>query len=237
MSAPLQRSDAPAPPPPPSTPEEALGAIAARIDREVLDPWAAARGRLSLALIGLALLIGSQLARLGTLRLRLAALGLAVGALVAVVIWQWVQRRRTRTMRAKLAKVAPMLGAHDVERALEAHALHVRLTTTALAEGVSPSLARVHALRSIGRLDISRLSRGGERRATQLTRAAWLVGVIACVGVILAPSRFVEGLDVAVAKRGLAPMPLTYLDDIEVTVHPPAYLHLEDRHVDGRTAL
>jgi hypothetical protein len=40
-----------------------------------------------------------------------------------------------------------------------------------------------------------------------------------------------EGLDVLIARRGLAPLPMPWLDLVRVTVQPPAYLHLQDRAI------
>ncbi len=200
-------------------------------------PWANARGRLSLAALGLSLLVASQLARTGVARLRAASVAIVALTFLGTTAWRWARQKRTKTAESKLAHVAALVGESDVDRALQAHALYARLITTSASEGVSPSLAKVHALRSIGRLDLARLSRGGDRHATRLTRAAWIVGAVAIAGVLVAPSRCFEGLDVAVARHGVAPVELTYLDEIEVTIHPPSYLHLDDRHVDGRTPL
>ncbi len=55
--------------------------------------------------------------------------------------------------------------------------------------------------------------------------------LIATLGVGRDPKRVFEGLDVLVARGGLAPVPMPWLDVVRVTVQPPAYLHLQDRSI------
>ena len=43
--------------------------------------------------------------------------------------------------------------------------------------------------------------------------------------------RVVEGLDVLLARKGRAPLPLAWIDFMKVTAEPPAYLKLPERSV------
>ena len=65
----------------------------------------------------------------------------------------------------------------------------------------------------------------GARRARWLSTAGWLL-----VGLVLALVMgnlwsVLEGADLLLARGGIAPLPMEWLEDVEVTVRPPDYLH------------
>ncbi|MEO7093990.1 MAG: DUF4175 family protein, partial [Polyangiales bacterium] len=205
-----------------------LETVADRVRDDLLGPLSRQRSKIAIAVFVLTVLAAAHLARIGTPRARLgAAVLLGVAALAPLVLWL-LRRRLARDARALVLRAAPALGRLEVRRALENLDLAERVAASPAHEGVSPSLARLHAARSIARLDVARLAPLGERRG-RIGRIVALSGlVLALVVLAIAPARVVEGLDVAFARDGKAPVPLAWLDEVSLTIHPPAYLHQDD---------
>jgi hypothetical protein len=215
------RADLPVEPP-------ALAQIAARVRADLWEPVRRNRGRLVLAGLALAVVVFAHVARIGSLRARIVAAAVLLVAIAAPIVWTIVERRRAKDPRRVVEGAAASLGRLEVRRALSGLALADRIAKSSGYEGVSPTLAKLHAKRSLSRIDLARLAPIGKRRG-QL--AQWTALALLIVGVILfaiAPARVVEGVDVALARHGKAPLPLAWLDDVVVTVHPPAYLHRDD---------
>ncbi len=231
-------------PPPPEQPgpagaekatrtTRALASAAARVRSDLLAPPAReGLGVFTYASVA-AFVAAAHLARLGTRPARLGALALVLTVALGTLLWWARAHRRGRDDLRALGDAAPVLGRAEVERVLRGLALAERIARDPAAEGVSPTLARLHALRSIERLDLDRLAPVGARRA----RSARYFGLFALIGAACvlgaAPVRLAEGIDVAFARGGKGPFPIVWLDDPRVVVHPPAYLHLPDTTIDG----
>jgi hypothetical protein len=213
--------------------KRALAAAAARVRAELLAPTA--REGLGVFVYGssAAFVAAAHLARLGTRPARLGALAAVLFAALSTLVWWAIARRKGRDDLRALAEAAPVLGRAEVDRMVRGIALAERIARDPASEGVSPTLARLHALRAVERLELDRLAPVGQRRA----RTARYFGLAALVGAACvfgaAPVRLAEGIDVAFARGGQGPFPIVWLDDPRVVVHPPAYLHLLDGTMDG----
>ncbi len=60
-----------------------------------------------------------------------------------------------------------------------------------------------------------------------------MLTALVLIGLAVSPLRAIEGIDVALARGGVAPLPMSWLEDPELTVHPPTYLHKPDSHYRG----
>ncbi|EYF06227.1 DUF4175 family protein [Chondromyces apiculatus] len=196
----------------------ALARLRALWDAEVRPSTRQALTALAVA----GLLAAAHVARAGTPRARiLAAAGLAVlylGLLVRALV---VRRRRAdprRTVRKVVGTVDPDLAASTL-RAL-------RLAERAVVDPSvgSPSLARLHLDRAIARAPLDRIRARAARIAGR-----WAFGGLGLAGACVAataldPLRVLEGLDVLAARAGTAPVPLTWIEEVNVLATPPEYL-------------
>jgi hypothetical protein len=187
------------------------------------------RRRLAVALVGLAWVLALLLARHGTLRDRaLAATAMGVSALLAIG-WRLFELRRLRDPGRIVRGLARAVDADRADRALRALSL-LGPGGELRAEGTSVELARVHITRSLALLPSDRIVERAARTARVLGVAALVVG-IGVLGIALANAWSVlEGGDVLIARGGVAPVPIRWLDDIEVVARPPDYLHEAEHH-------
>ena len=91
-------------------------------------------------------------------------------------------------------------------------------------EGSSVELAELHLVRLLGRVSEDRLRLQAARVGTRRAALGLLLALLALGCVAFDPFRIIEGLDVMIAKNGLAPVGLAWLDDLEFTAKEPAYL-------------
>ena len=184
---------------------------------------------LSLSLLVSLLIAAGLLARLGTPLLRSAAALLLILAVAQIFLRRARDRRDfgdvQRTIRRVLVPVDRAVG----ERALRAAALAERAARDPRVG--SFELAQLHFQRQLERAPLSAVEAQAARRGKMLRWVALGLLLIAALGVGRDPNRVLEGLDVLVARRGLAPVPMPWLDLVRVTVQPPAYLHLQDRAI------
>ncbi|MCU0683153.1 MAG: DUF4175 domain-containing protein [Polyangiaceae bacterium] len=174
-----------------------------------------------------ALALGAHLARLGSPGARGGA-ALLLGAALAGAVALAVRRRRAlATLQSVLERVVRPADEEGAGRALRA----LRLAERARREPQvgSAELAALHLDRSLSRISVDRVREHAERLATRSRRAGLLAAALALGAVAVGPVRVIEGLDVLASRGGLAPLPIDYLDRVEVLVHPPEYLHERDR--------
>jgi len=197
------------------------------------DAWHAAtrvsRRRVAVAAVALAWLGAVVVARHGTAWARGGAFAV-LGASASIALgWTLLARRRMREPRRVLRALAERVDRERAHRALRALSLldaDGRIRT----EGTSPELARLHVARALG--DVPR-----DRILARASRIAWRVGAAAIVaglcvlGFALANAwTMTEGVDVLLARRGVAPVALRWLDGVELTARPPEYLRQEEIH-------
>jgi hypothetical protein len=175
----------------------------------------------------MALAFGAHLARLGDVGARAGAALLVAGAVFAAGALWWRRRRALSTLQSVLERVVRPADEEGAGRALRA----LRLAERARREpsAGSAELAALHLDRSLGRISVERVQRHAERLATRLRRAGLVAAAAGLAAVVVGPVRVFEGLDVLASRGGLAPLPIDYLEEVEVLVHPPEYLHERDR--------
>jgi hypothetical protein len=182
---------------------------------------------LSFTLVLASLIGAGLLARFGTpLTRSLAALGVVLS-----VLQIFLRRARDardfrdlrRTIRRVLVPVDRALG----ERALRAAALAERAERDPSVGSLE--LARLHFERQLAHASLDAVDQHAARRATWLRAAAVVLVLLMAFAIGRDPGRIFEGLDVLVARHGSAPVPMSWLDLLRVTVQPPAYLRSADR--------
>jgi hypothetical protein len=180
--------------------------------------------RRALLAVAVALVFGlAHVARLGT---PVARAGVAITlalATAAMIVRALVTRLRPEGPRALLERTLvpsePELGA----AALRALALVERAQTADI--GGSPALASLHLARLVGRASSDRVAARAAATATRWSRFALAAATVGLLAAMIEPLRVVEGLDVLAAQGGVAPLPIAYLEEIEVVGKPPDYLH------------
>lgn len=180
-----------------------------------------------LALFIAAIIGGAHLARIGTVWARAAT----AAGIIGVVLWQLLHgRRKRREARSTRLAVKRILVATDPvlgERALRALSLVERAE---LDETVgSKELAALHFTRLVDRASNDAVGAAAGRHAERLRGAALTLLCAALLGVILGPIRVVEGLDVLVARRGRAPLTMSWLASPRIFAQPPAYTREGER--------
>lgn len=206
----MARAAAPAPAP--------LEALAARFRTRV----ARARRQLGWSLVLLGLVAAALVARQGTIPTRLGGAALLLGG-VSALVFAVVRARRTlrdrrRLIAATLAKAEPALGA----RALRALSLVERPQPSE--GGESADLAQLHFQRVLAQAPAGALDKWAARTADRTRLLLLLFLVTAGTALALDPARVLEGLNVLVATRGRAPVPMWWLGSLRVESQPPAYL-------------
>jgi hypothetical protein len=187
------------------------------------------RRAIALALVGLAWVLALLLAREGTLRDRVLA-GVAMGLSVVLAVgWRLHERRRLQDPGRIVRSLARVVDPDRAERALRALSL-IGPGGDVRAQGTSAELARLHVARTLALLPSERIVERAARIAGFVRAAALVVGV-AVLGVTLANAWSVlEGGDVLLARRGIAPVAMHWLGDIEIVARPPDYLHEAEHH-------
>jgi hypothetical protein len=179
-------------------------------------------GRVMLGLFVLSVVLGAHLARVGTVPLRVSAAALMV-VVVALSILR--RRRERRSFMDPPSVIRRALTPADPEaagRALRAHAL-VGATATDPSRG-SPELAALHLHRVLAKVPLEAVRRAARGEASRLSWALLAVVVVTGVGLLFEPLRVIEGLDVLLARRGVAPLELGWLNLVRVSAQAPAYL-------------
>jgi hypothetical protein len=190
----------------------------------------------AIALVALVWVVALLGARYGTGRARLgASLAMAVGV-AAAVGWRIAERRRLSDPRSIVRGLAAGLDTERADRALRALTLIPR-TVVGPIGSTSLELAHLHVSRAIAQLPAERIAERAKQTAVWAERAALAVGIVA-LGLALANAWSVlEGADVLIARRGVAPVAMQWLGDVEVMARPPDYLHQPEVHDAGLSPL
>ncbi|HEX5099086.1 MAG TPA: DUF4175 domain-containing protein, partial [Polyangiaceae bacterium] len=179
-----------------------------------------------------AIVLAGALGRRGTLEARAFSFALLAGVIVAFFGRSLHERRSLRRHDRLVRRVVlgedPVLGA-KVLRALE-------LSERAQVDpGVgSAELVALHLERAVGRIPETLVKRRAEREARRFRVAALVLAVAGLAALALDPARTVEGLDVLVARRGVAPLDMVWLEGLTVIVQPPPYLRSPEHHLFPR---
>jgi tetratricopeptide (TPR) repeat protein len=188
------------------------------------------RRRAVLAVFALIAALALLWARHGTVWARTVAALCALVPLVGVFVARHLEARLWRDPARVIRRVAGNVDPERAARALRAITL-VAPDGAAAGEGTSAELARLHVARAVAALPEDRAILAADALGRRLARAALVVAVFA--GVLFAVNgwRVVEGLDVLLAWRGVAPVDVVWFEDVEVTARPPDYLHEEERRI------
>ncbi|HXN32061.1 MAG TPA: DUF4175 domain-containing protein, partial [Polyangiaceae bacterium] len=134
-------------------------------------------------------------------------------------------RQPDRIVRRLVHRAAP----ESADRAIRALSLIGR-GGEARADGTSAALARLHVARALAQLPAEQIIDRAARTAARLSGAA-LVGLVCVLATVVARAwSLLEGADVLAARRGTAPLPMQWLDDVDVVARPPDYLRETERH-------
>jgi hypothetical protein len=171
----------------------------------------------------------AHLARIGVAPARAAAAALIGATLLALAARAILLRARRddlrRVVARTIARTEPDLGAATLRAA--------GLVERAAADETvgSLSLAELHLARLVSRASVDRVAERAGGRARWLSSVGLALSAAGLLLVLWEPNRVVEGLDVLVARGGEAPLDLPWLSEVEMTAHPPEYLHLDDEAV------
>ncbi|MDB4997247.1 MAG: hypothetical protein JWM74_4679, partial [Myxococcaceae bacterium] len=187
------------------------------------------RRRALAASVAFVIVIALLVARVGTTKARVAA-GLAMVSTLALVL---VVRRREQKLWSDPASVIDRVAGHiDPERARRALRALTLIDNDGepRSPGTSGGLARLHVERSIAALPLDKVAFGASRHAARIGMVA-IVFALGTLGVFISnPWGTIEGADVLFATKGLGPLTMKWLVDLEVRARPPEYLHEEEHH-------
>ena len=198
----------------------AIGDMLAGLASVWKDTLRAPRRRAVFAALALVFVVAMLVARMGTVRARVASAGilaLAAAGAVAIVVRE---RRIWNDPRAVIGRIANRADPERAGRALRALTLldedgEPKDTST------SPALARLHVARQLAALPHDRISAeaGAAARRTNIVAIALAVGVLGLGG--SHAFSVLEGADVLVARGGVAPLGLPYIQDMTLMARPP----------------
>ncbi len=207
---------------------------------QLAEAWvsatSASRRRVATALVALAWVLAVLVARGGTSRARLGAGAAAGASALLAVLWETIGRRRLYEPMHVLRRSGRRVDPIRVDRALRALSL-VGPTGEIRADGVSVDLARLHVARALDGVPSGPIVERGAHIAARVSAAALFVGLCALGLVVTHAWSVLEGADVLFARRGVAPIAMQWLEDIDVTARPPEYLHQSEIHEIAMTAL
>lgn len=167
------------------------------------------------------------MARLGTVLGRsLFALGLVLVVLLFAG-YAWRERRDWAQARRALRRIVWGTNPERAGKALRALSLVERAHRDPSVG--SAELARLHFDRSLSGISEDAVTRASRRLADRFRWATLLVVVAALSGLAWGPLRVVEGLDVALAWKGKAPIDIPWLSEMRVRSQPPSYLRQPER--------
>lgn len=173
----------------------------------------------------------AHLARIGTPLARLGGAAAFCLALVVLLVLGERARRSFLTARGVIRGVVLPTDAELGGRALRAEALSRRAEQDQSVG--SPELARLHLGRVLSRVSFDAVGRTAQRYAGRRAWIAFALLTSAGAGVLVEPMRIVEGLDVLLARGGVAPLPLSWLSMTRVSVTPPTYLRASEQRISG----
>ncbi len=204
-------------------PEEATAEFVARYDRV----WRATRRGVGFVAWVVMSLSAFLIARGGTDRARALATVFLVAPFVVGVIVSW--RRRMMGAHRRLLKIAGTRAKREVNELDRA----IRTEQRAPQYDESAELAALAVTRAMMRIPASDILVRASKAARWVRRAAIATAIVASVGAFASLFWLIEGADVFLSRRGLAPFRLMYVSDLEVHAKPPAYLREPEKTVLG----
>ncbi len=163
-------------------------------------------------------------ARSEPVRSRVFGLALVAALALTSVVLGVMSRRRLRDPARILLGPMRRVDPTRADRALRALSL-LAPDGDVRAQGTSRELARLHVARAVADLPAELALARGARQAGRVSTAGWLLAAVAVVLAMGNVWSVLEGADVLLARGGVAPVSMSWLEDVEVTIRPPEYLH------------
>jgi hypothetical protein len=160
--------------------------------------------------------------RVGTTTGRIAVfggLGLLGAALVGAEIFR---RRELGDLRRALRRVVGQADPELSGRVDRAYGLAERAAVDPIVG--SQELAELHLARLVRRVPVSVVRDGAEKQGRWVQGGAAVLATVAAIAAVVGPFQVIEGFDVLAARRDVAPLPLSYLENLRIEVQPPDYL-------------
>jgi hypothetical protein len=172
-------------------------------------------------------IVVALIARSGTTLSRGVACAVLLCGAVAFVAGFVLSRRGQNDARRIVRQVIAPTDRALSRRALRAMSL-VERTEAAPDEG-SVALARLHFERVIEAAAPERVARAAARRVRSYRVMGFALGLATLLALGLAALRILEGFNVLVARGPRAPLEMSWLERVRITVKPPAYLRSPSR--------
>lgn len=199
-------------------PHIAIAKLRAAWDEQIRPSSRRAIAALSFAAFFAAALIG----RMGTERSRMVSFGLVCAVVLLFLLRAIVIRKRQKNARHTIRSILVKTDAELGSATLRALTLSERAKTDETVG--SSALADLHISRLLERAPTDRVQIRAAKSARFWSLAALGLAMGSAIVVLAEPFRVVEGLDVLAAKDGVAPLPVPWLDDVEMIAAPPEYL-------------
>jgi hypothetical protein len=199
--------------------------------RVLRDAWLSAirvpRRQATVLFALLATTVAMFVARMGTTTARLGALGILLVVASIVVTLRVLEARVFRDPARTIERVAGGVEPELAGRAIRA----LSLLRPEAGKGASSELAHLHVTRTLAALPRDGVMRGASRLATLFLGAAIVFAVTNIAACATNPWGVVEGFDVLIASKGVAPLGMAWLSEPQLRARPPDYLHQEERRV------
>jgi len=176
------------------------------------------------AVLGLA-----HVARIGTPLSRAIAIALLVAVPIGLLVRALVLHRRERNIKRTLLETIGPTNPDLAHATVRAMGLIERTEKDASAG--SHTLAKLHFTRLLGRVSLDDVASYAMLSALRWPMAGVCLSALDIGAVAMEPMRVVEGLDGLGAQNNQAPVAIEYLDVVDMTAKPPAYLHQHTRIV------
>jgi hypothetical protein len=176
-----------------------------------------------------AVVLGALLARNGTPGSRLAAaiwLLLVAGSIACLYVRRGRQKDHVARILSQIVRPSDPVASRRSLRALRLLAQTQEVTCSA-----STALAERYVQNSLERISTDAIERRARRHARLMDTGVIVALLATLVLVSKAGHRVLEGLDVALARSGSAPIAMPWLDVTGVSVQPPAYLRLAEHSI------
>ncbi len=164
---------------------------------------------------------------MGTMPARLGALSVFVVTTAIAVALRIREQRLFRDPVLTIQRVAGGVDPELAERAIRSLSL-LRPETS---RGASAELAELHVRRTLAALPHQEVVRVAARRGVMFGAAALVIAATNLAACATNPWGVMEGLDILVARGGVAPVGMAWLADPDFRARPPDYLHLEEHAV------
>ena len=176
-----------------------------------------------------AIVLGALIARAGTSGSRLAAVILLLSVAVSIAC---VHVRRLR-QKDHVARILTQIvrSSDPVASQRSLRALRLLVQTREATRSGSTALAERYVQNSLARISTEAIERRARRHARLMNGGVIVALVATLVLVSRAKHRVLEGLDVALASRGTAPIAMPWLDVTGVSAQPPAYLRIAEHSI------